>query len=249
MFIDATLAVLAVFLMITGYFAGALSQLVKIAILIASYLASKWMSPIISDILFQNLGISIPAQEMVSMLGTWLVVYIILSILGRSLTFAVLSSSNTIDSADAVLGALVGLLKTAIFAVLLVFLIGAFKDVIFKHRPQLKEVIAESKVMEVLSKTSLAQEFMPDEVLVLSKLAKGMTDPKKAEKIRKSKQMQKLMRNKMIKQLMDDPQARLQMENGDMMELMKNENFQKAMTDGELLRQLGELGEMNLDFD
>jgi|GEM_PF-5529471 len=242
MLIDITIAVFAFILMVIGYFAGALIQIVKIAALVCSYFIASWSAPILSAIMVEQLGLNFMAHEMVSMGVCWTLSYFILVMIGKAFAETINDNSESFSSADQVLGLLVGLLKAVVFVVLMVYVIGMFKEQIFKYRPEVRETFSESLVMQALSKTSLVEKFLPDEMVGLLHLSRDMSDKVKAKRIQESDEAQNLIKNPIINELLQDEAFQKKAREGDVLELMKDDRLMKALQDKEVVDLLNKLG-------
>ena len=242
MLIDIVTAVFTLILMVMGYFAGALIQIVKIAALICSYFVAQWCAPIVSAVIVEQLDWNFMGNQMVSMGVCWTLFYFILAMVGKAFADTINDNSESFSSADQVVGLLVGLLKAVVFVVLMVYMVGMFKEQIFKYRPEVRDVFAESLVMQALSKTSLVEEFLPSEVVGLLHLSRDLGDESKARRIQQSDEAQKLLKNPVINELLHDENFQKKAREGDVLELMKDDRLTKALQDKEVVNLLNKLG-------
>ncbi len=242
MLIDITTVVFALILMVMGYFAGALIQIVKIAALICSYFIAEWSAPILSAVMVEQLGLNFMAHEFIAMAICWTVSYFILSMVGKAFAETINDNSESFSSADQVLGLLVGLMKAAVFVVLMVYMVGMFKEQIFRFRPEVRKTFSESVVMHALSKTSLVEKFLPDELVGLMHLSRDMSDKSRARQIQESDDARKLMQNPIINELLNDEEFKKKTREGDVLELMKDERIMKALQDKDIVDILNRMG-------
>lgn len=242
MAIDVACLVFCLLYMVFGYYAGGMRQIFKIAALVAASIAAIWASPIVSALMAEKFSIENVYAGYVGVAALWIGVYLLLSQFGKLFAKTLTENSERIGEADKLLGTLLGLIKAALIMLILVVVLGSFKEQIYKKRPETIELIEKSRVIRLLLKTGAAKYFLPDETLALFNMA-GKAVKKKDGKLESNDiKSKELFEKPSFQEVIKDEELQRQLREGELLDVISNPKFQKLLADPEVRDQILEMG-------
>lgn len=226
--LDIVLIVLVAIFILIGALRGLIPQLFNLAGLILAYFLARPFGGLMEGF-FQKFNLSPTAAHLTSIIVAGLVVYFIVSIIGRFINRQVKEGAGGLSWRNRMWGGIIGLMKGALVALAILFII----DVIPQQLPA--EPGKESKPLSQSPALKFAHYVNPlPNTQYIQHLTTVLKDPKTVEKIQNDPDYQKLLANPQVQDIMDDNEIKRAIEKSDYKFLFHNEKLKKLAQDKEV---------------
>ncbi len=156
MIIDIVILVGALLFAILGYLSGAIRQILKIVVIVASYFIAKNYYTIIEPFISDNFEIPPKISMVIAMFIIWIIVSIILSIISNFIMNRIFYSGKEIlIGVDRFAGALISLAKYMIVVYLIFSTILNFKYIIGEHKQAVINKLDQSYIVGFIDNNNL----------------------------------------------------------------------------------------------
>ncbi|MFH1262012.1 MAG: CvpA family protein [Pseudomonadota bacterium] len=219
-----------------GLIRGIVSQIMGILGLVAAYLLAPGWGRLAAGFVQGQLGCSKFMAEKVSIFFVGVAIYLACRLIGYGIEKAVVGRVKAFRTVNRLGGAIFGALKTAaILAIVLCFLALIPSEQVRGWFPKLPE----SRAFQLAAKHNpMGKQAMLER---MRRLRTTMIDPKQAERLARSDQIEKILSQYDLKGALDEKKFVEAVRTGDFDELAKNEKVEALMKDDRLTELLDQL--------
>ena len=236
MVIDFIFASYCLVFSLLGIISGAVVVVMRIVGLAIGYLLADWIAPVLTRMLDEAGGISPETLTHVCFGVTWAVFYIVVVIWGKHTSKGLAENSESFNKINMLGGFFLGFVQAVLVFLITMYVISFVKNTIYEVRPEAREWVMESLVLNFWADTPVADLVMPGEMVDLVTLFKrldnkvGLTSSDKNGKESKKDEAARLAScRERRKRLMASKEARTIFEDQELMETLKSGRLFEAM--------------------
>jgi len=250
MYIDIICLALMSLLFVLGLISGFLSQVIKIAALVAACLLASPLSPYAKELLMKKMEVDSLFGDMLSLFLAWLASYVVLIIVGSIIARIIRGSSKSLKFLDRVLGGALGALKGALIVYLVVCAILMFREPLESIVPseyldlEESQVAAFAKDNNILTRLDLPSAESLKEIPAarnLGEIVNALGNEEQKEALARDPGVKKILRTPAFQKLKEDPELLRAVSEKDFSAILQNENVRRVFNDPEIRKLLSEV--------
>lgn len=238
MIIDAVCLVFCLLYAVYGYFAGAVKQTVGLIALVVSSILAPLACPFLENVLQAHFATTSSLLHYPALVGTWLVFYIILSILGKKFASVIVDASPSFGAYDRWAGAFFGLIMGLLVVLFTGFMLNVLEKPFAVLRPSMGKMLKESYLVQSWGTQSPLRRFLPDEMRDMAGMAGDMLNPIQGTPSAEEPKAVNPAENKAIGDILRDSQLMEKLRKGEMEEVLRDPKFKELMNDEKAMELL-----------
>ena len=246
-----------------GLISGAVVVLMRIIGIVFGYLLSDWLAPVLTRMLDEEGGISSETLTHVCFVTTWVIFYIGIVVWGKHTSAGLAENSKSFNKINTAGGFFLGLVQAVLLFLVSMYAVSFVKATIYEVRPEARDWVMESAVLNFWADTPVADLVLPGEIVDLATLFKRLDNKvgmpsigsakDKSGKSEKEKQeicrerRKRLMASQDAREIFKDKELMETLKGGRVFEAMKHEKIRALYNNPAVL--YGLLEEMRGLFD
>lgn len=241
MYVDIICLALMALLFVLGVISGFLSQIIRIAALVAACLLASPLSPYAEDLLMKKIEVDSGLGHMLSLFLAWLASYVVLILIGAIVARIIRGSSKSLKFLDRVLGGVLGGLKGALIVYLAVCAILVFQKPLEKFiSPDYLE-LKGSRLAAFARDNNILQRLDLPDAGKLSDVVSALANEKQRKTLARDPIIKKIQQTPVFQELLQDSDFTKAASEKNLGKILKNKGFQKAVNDPEIRKLLSEV--------